>query len=905
MPGRRGSGAPAQGVPPAAPATPVLPSRRPISAFARVPNKFANLNELAAAAATVNALDAAGTGRRGGDGIGVGGGVAVPRQMMKDALALLLGHTWMRTDRQPGIAPAPAPLGGQAPMVGPPPGNAPAPTQGGQVQSIGTAASRVPLELCTALANIVSAYLSHATSELQLESARNWSLNAALACAQAEWADMQLHETLWKKRAMDTGWKLEAASANGHTLRSGLAAEVAKCESLRGELAAEVAKCESLRSKLAAAEAATRAQAAAEDGRVAENQSRRSELEAAAEAARGQAAALVAANQLMRSELAAAAAAAATRAQAAAAAATRAHAAAEAATQAQAAAAAATRAQAVAEAATRAQAAVAEEDRGAAKEECESMRSEIEGRVAENQSLRSELEAAAEAARAQAAAEEGLVAANQSLCSELETAAEAARAQAAAEEGRVAANQSLRSELAAARAAAAEAATQGQAAVEAATRAKAVAENGWRDAWEACRSLRSEMVALLTKTPEDAARDARIADGKTARAERLRSDVAAARAAAPTAGAEAATRAQAAVAEKDLGAARARVRTKRVGAEDTIAEKHGTPGDSGRTGTDAQAASDGEARLGDGGHRRKRLWTSPGQVCLSPPHPWAPFNSPTDDRSLQGVTSGIHRSVSTLRHAHSADDIRMASDEDDEAGDEDDEAGGEAEGDDEGPSGSEDDERKEGNEEAPSGGEDNEGTESTDNGPSGEYDDESKEGNEEGPSGGEDGEGSEETNKGPSGSEDDEGSNEGNEEGPSGEDEEGNEEGNEGIDNGPSGGEDDEEGNEEGKEGNEEGPIGSEDDDESKEGNKEGPSGGEDEEGIKEEENFHQMCNLLFLGAESAFLCILQFVISLFLRVQSPEGTLEVRCACRWSDLGADDQPGDILWVQRLELLEV
>ena len=50
-----------------------------------------------------------------------------------------------------------------------------------------------------------------------------------------------------------------------------------------------------------------------------------------------------------------------------------------------------------------------------------------------------------------------------------------------------------------------------------------------------------------------------------------------------------------------------------------------------------------------------------------------------------------------------------------------------------------------------------------------------------------------------------------------------------------------------------------------------------------------------FFRAESAFLCTLQFVISLFLRLRSPEGTLEVRCARRWSDLGADDQPGDIL----------
>ena len=41
------------------------------------------------------------------------------------------------------------------------------------------------------------------------------------------------------------------------------------------------------------------------------------------------------------------------------------------------------------------------------------------------------------------------------------------------------------------------------------------------------------------------------------------------------------------------------------------------------------------------------------------------------------------------------------------------------------------------------------------------------------------------------------------------------------------------------------------------------------------------------------------------LRLRSLEGTLEVRCGRRWSDLGADDQPGDILWVQRRELLEV
>jgi len=165
VPGRRGSGAPAQGVPPAAPATPVRASRRPApSAFARVPIESSNLNQLAAAAAAagaVNALDPAVDGRRGGDGIGVCG-VAVPRQVMEDALALLLGHTW------------------QAPAVGPHPGNAPAPTQGGQVQSIGTAAlqSRVPSELGEALAGIVSAYWSHATSELQFKLSHGSACNS-------------------------------------------------------------------------------------------------------------------------------------------------------------------------------------------------------------------------------------------------------------------------------------------------------------------------------------------------------------------------------------------------------------------------------------------------------------------------------------------------------------------------------------------------------------------------------------------------------------------------------------------------------------------------------------------------------------------------------------------------------
>jgi len=530
---------------------------------------------------------------------------------------------------------------------------------------------------------------------------------------------------------------------------------VAENQSMRSELAAAA---EAATRAQAVAEAATRAQAAAEEARVAENQSLRSELEAAAEAARDQAAAEAARAQ---------AAAEAARAQAAAEAATRAQAAAEEGLVAKnqsprselEAAAEAARDKAAAEAATRAQAAAEE------------------GLVAENQSLRSDLKAEAEAARAQAAAEEGLVAENQSLRSELEAAAEAARAQAAAEaatwaqavaeEGLVAENQSLRSEL------------------------EAAAEEGRVAAWEACRSVRSEIAAVLTEIPGGAALAARIAGRKTARAERLLRDFAAA-----VEAAEAATRAQAAVAEEDLGAARAPVRTKRVGAEDTIAEKHGNPGDSGRTGTDAQAASDGEARLGDCVHRRKRRRTSLGQVCLPPPpHHWAPFNSPTDDRSLQGVTSsGIHRSLSTPRRDHSADDTRMTSDEDDEAG-------GEGEGDDEGPSGSEDDdESKEGNEEGPSGGED---------------DDESKEGNEEGPSGGEDDDESEEgTDKGPSGSEDDGESKEGNEEGPSGSED--NDEGSEeGTDKGPSGSEDDEEGSEEGTD---KGPSGSEDDEGSNQG---------------------------------------------------------------------------------------
>jgi len=413
VPGRRGSGAPAQ-VPPAAPATPVWASLRPApSAFARVPiDESSNLNQLATAAGAVNALDAAVNGRRGGDGIGVGGGVAVPRQLMEDALALLLGHTWTRTDRHPGIAPAPAPLGGQAPAVGPPPGNAPAPIQGGQVQSIGTAAlqSRVPSELAAALAAIVSGYWSHATHELQLDSARNSSVHAALAFAQEEGTAskaesknleesnkslrLQLstlqkihraaheklatagaelgntraelghtraelvqlraelvqlraelgqtraergqtrtelgatrteHETTLAKanatwnalcRARDeiagTQEELAAAVANGERLNvevqllrenvalwttrakdtgNGFVAARADRQSLRSGLAAEVAQGTLLRSELAAAEAATRAQAAAGEGLVAEIQSLRRELEVAAEAARAQAAA--------------------------------------------------------------------------------------------------------------------------------------------------------------------------------------------------------------------------------------------------------------------------------------------------------------------------------------------------------------------------------------------------------------------------------------------------------------------------------------------------------------------------------------------------------------------------------------------------------------------------------------
>jgi len=142
---------------------------------------------------------------------------------MVDALALLLDHTWTHTDRQPGNAPAPAPLcQWQSPARCL--ATAPAPAQGaqgaqgaqragtqgaqgagaqgaqragaqgshGQVQSTGTAAlqRRVTTELGSALAGIVSAYWSHATNELQLAllrgSARNSALHAALVIARAE-----------------------------------------------------------------------------------------------------------------------------------------------------------------------------------------------------------------------------------------------------------------------------------------------------------------------------------------------------------------------------------------------------------------------------------------------------------------------------------------------------------------------------------------------------------------------------------------------------------------------------------------------------------------------------------------------------------------------------------------------
>jgi len=101
-----------------------------------------------------------------------------------------------------------------------------------------------------------------------------------------------------------------------------------------------------------------------------------------------------------------------------------------------------------------------------------------------------------------------------------------------------------------------------------------------------------------------------------------------------------------------------------------------------------------------------------------------PFNSPTDDRSRQGITSsGIHRSLSTPRHAHSADDIHMARDEDEEAG----------EGTDEGPSGSGgDDEGGEGDAEGSEG--DAEGSEGDAEGSEGdsEGDDEGSEGDDKG-----------------------------------------------------------------------------------------------------------------------------------------------------------------------------
>jgi len=148
---------------------------------------------------------------------------------------------------------------------------------------------------------------------------------------------------------------------------------------------------------------------------------------------------------------------------------------------------------------------------------CESLRGELAAEVAKCESLRGELAAAAAATRAPAA-DEGLVAENKSLRSQLEAAAEAstraqaeaeaatrakvvaeaatqaaaeaARDRAAVEEGLVAENKSLRSELAAA----GDEAAQAQATTEA-------AEEDCRAAWEAYRSMHSEIAAVLTKPP--------------------------------------------------------------------------------------------------------------------------------------------------------------------------------------------------------------------------------------------------------------------------------------------------------------------------------------------------------------------------------------------------------------------
>ena len=319
-------------------------------------------------------------------------------------------------------------------MVGPQPGNAPAPApvQGGRVRAVEVVAlhARVRSELVTALAGIISAYWSRATVELQFElsrgSARISSLHAALAVAASEgveFNDVFERMRVWNE-SLRCDLSVQAAELGAIGAAAGLAVQVEVAEADR---AATRARGQSLRSELVTAVAGLVARVAvAERGQGAaraESQSRRGELAAAraglatqvAVAEKDQEAAR-AESQSLRSELAAA----------------------------------------------RTRMAVAEEAQEAARAEVQSLRSELADAVAwaavtekgeeatwaELQSVRSELavaEESQEAARAE----------SQSLRSEL--AAAVAAAVAVAEEGQEAAraeSQSLRGELAAAVAAA-------------------------------------------------------------------------------------------------------------------------------------------------------------------------------------------------------------------------------------------------------------------------------------------------------------------------------------------------------------------------------------------------------------------------------------------------------------------
>jgi len=110
------------------------------------------------------------------------------------------------------------------------------------VQPIGTAAlqSRVMSELGTALDGIVSAYWSHATSELQLElirgSARNLSLHAALDVAKAEGAASKAESTNWGEMLRATHEQL--ATANAKVVDS--QAELGRTQAALGETRARL-----------------------------------------------------------------------------------------------------------------------------------------------------------------------------------------------------------------------------------------------------------------------------------------------------------------------------------------------------------------------------------------------------------------------------------------------------------------------------------------------------------------------------------------------------------------------------------------------------------------------------------------------------------------------------------------